>query len=164
MEAKKPFKETKIGKLITEKLPDVAATIGDLLPNEGVLGIAKNAIDMATVSKEEKAELNKALADLEFMYFQERNKDVANARQREVDLKNTIGVYMQNSSAGLIILAFVGLLYGIVFMKMEVQNKELVYTLLGSLGTIVVTIFNYWFGSSSGSSKSNDALRDLVKK
>ncbi len=40
--SKKKFKDTKVGKFITEKLPGIA---GDLLPEKGVLGIVKNLID-----------------------------------------------------------------------------------------------------------------------
>jgi hypothetical protein len=38
------FKDTGFGKFLTEKLPEVASQIGDLLPNQGVLGLVKNII------------------------------------------------------------------------------------------------------------------------
>jgi hypothetical protein len=161
---KKPFKETKLGKLVTEKLPQVASVVGDLLPNQGVLGIVKNAIDIATVSQEEKKEMLEAYSELELEVFKLHNSNTESARNRELVLKDSIGVWVQNISASCIIVAFIGLLFGVVFMKVEVQNKELVYTLLGMLGGIVGSIFNYWFGSSAGSSKSNDVLRDIARK
>ncbi len=124
----------------------------------------KNAIDLATISNEEKEELHAGIKELELEFFKLHNENTINARQREIELKNSIGVYVQNGGASVVILAFIGLLYGVVFMKMEVQNKELVYTLLGMLGGTVGTIFNYWFGSSAGSTKNSDVLRDLAKK
>jgi hypothetical protein len=164
MEKGKPFKETKVGKLITEKLPEALQVVGDVLPDKGVLGIAKNIIEKSTISPEEKQQLVNQIHEFELTMVQEEMKNTADARNREVQLRNTIGVWMQNVAAGIIISAFVGLLFGIVFMKVEVQNKELVYTLLGSLGTIVVTIFNYWFGGSAGSTKKTDQLLEMIKK
>lgn len=160
----KPFKETKLGKLVSEKIPELAKVVGDLLPSQGVLGIVKNGIKMANIKEEDKSEMLAIHSELEIEFFKLHNDNTINARQREIELKSSLGVYMQNAGAGLVILAFIGLLYGIVFMKMEVQNKELVYTLLGMLGGTVGTIFNYWFGSSAGSTKNNDVLRDLAKK
>ena len=44
-EDKKKFKETAVGKWITEKLPDVADDVGDFLPDNGVLGLVKRIVD-----------------------------------------------------------------------------------------------------------------------
>lgn len=43
--AEKKFKDTKVGKWVREKLPDVADNIGDVLPDQGVLGIVKRIVD-----------------------------------------------------------------------------------------------------------------------
>ena len=45
MSDKKKFKDTKVGKWVTEKLPEVADNIGDVLPDQGVLGIVKRIVD-----------------------------------------------------------------------------------------------------------------------
>lgn len=157
---KKPFKDTKVGNFLSNALPGIA----DVLPDKGILGIAKNIIDNATVSPEEKEEMLAELKNIELTFFQEEVKDRQDARQREIVLKDSIGVWNQNVVAFLVIVAFIGLLFGVVFMKVEVQNKELVYTLLGLLGGIVSSIFNYWFGSSQGSAKRNDQMIDLLNK
>jgi hypothetical protein len=157
---KKPFKETKVGNFLSTALPGIA----DVLPDKGILGIAKNIIDQSTVSESEKAEMLAEIKNIEFEMFQEQTKDTQNARQREVALKDTIGVWVQNLSACVVIVAFIGLLFGVVFMKIEVQNKELVYTLVGLLGGVVGSIFNYWFGSSQGSTKRNDQMIELLHK
>ena len=41
---KKTFKETKIGAFLASKAPKVLAAIGDVLPNQGTLGVVKNLI------------------------------------------------------------------------------------------------------------------------
>ena len=42
--AKKKFAETKVGKFLKEKAPAVLNSIGDILPDQGGLGIVKNII------------------------------------------------------------------------------------------------------------------------
>ena len=41
---KKTFKETKIGAFLSSKAPKVLQAIGDVLPNQGTLGVVKNLI------------------------------------------------------------------------------------------------------------------------
>jgi hypothetical protein len=43
--ADKKFKDSKVGKWLTEKLPDVASTMGDVLPDRGMLGVLKRVVD-----------------------------------------------------------------------------------------------------------------------
>lgn len=43
--AEKKFKDSKVGKWLTEKLPDVANTMGDVLPDRGMLGVIKRVVD-----------------------------------------------------------------------------------------------------------------------
>ena len=44
MSEKKTFKETKIGAFLSSKAPKVLAALGDVLPNQGTLGVVKNLI------------------------------------------------------------------------------------------------------------------------
>ena len=39
------IKDTKIGKFLAEKAPNVLKVVGDVLPDNGSLGIIKNLID-----------------------------------------------------------------------------------------------------------------------
>ena len=41
---KKKFKETKVGKFLTEKAPAILDTVGEFLPDQGGLGVVKNLI------------------------------------------------------------------------------------------------------------------------
>ncbi len=45
MQDKKKFKDSKVGKWLNEKLPGVADTVGDVLPDSGVLGVIKRVVD-----------------------------------------------------------------------------------------------------------------------
>tara|TARA_R100001015_G_C4469853_1_gene53919 strand:+ start:130 stop:558 length:429 start_codon:yes stop_codon:yes gene_type:complete len=42
---KKPFKETKLGKFLTNKGSKLVDVVGDILPDSGVLGVVKGLID-----------------------------------------------------------------------------------------------------------------------
>ena len=44
MSSKKSFKETKIGAFLKTKAPKILAALGDVLPNQGTLGVVKNII------------------------------------------------------------------------------------------------------------------------
>tara|TARA_R100001443_G_scaffold2378_1_gene8056 strand:+ start:146 stop:604 length:459 start_codon:yes stop_codon:yes gene_type:complete len=41
---KKKFKETKVGKFLTDKVPAIVGLVGDVLPDAGVLGVVKGLI------------------------------------------------------------------------------------------------------------------------
>ncbi len=42
---KEKIKDTKLGKWLKEKAPNVLDTVGDLLPDQGALGVVKNLLD-----------------------------------------------------------------------------------------------------------------------
>ena len=42
---KKKIKDTGLGKWLAEKAPNVLNTVGDLLPDQGALGVVKNLLD-----------------------------------------------------------------------------------------------------------------------
>ena len=58
---KKTFRETKVGAFLASKAPKVLQAIGDVLPNQGTLGVVKNIISSDTkikaVDKEEAMKL-----------------------------------------------------------------------------------------------------------
>ncbi len=43
--AKKKIRDTGLGKWLAEKAPNVLNTVGDLLPDQGALGVVKNLLD-----------------------------------------------------------------------------------------------------------------------
>jgi hypothetical protein len=76
--------------------------------------------------------------------------DLVNARKRELPLQNRVGIWVQNGAAALVILSFVGLLFCVLYRENDLPNKDIFNILLGILGTVVVQIFQYWFGASAG--------------
>ena len=45
MSDKKKIKDTKLGAWLSEKAPNILGVVGDLLPDNGALGVVKNLID-----------------------------------------------------------------------------------------------------------------------
>ncbi len=43
--SKKKFKDTKVGKFLTKKVPAIVGLVGDALPDAGILGIVKGLIE-----------------------------------------------------------------------------------------------------------------------
>lgn len=52
-------------------------------------------------------------------------------------------------------------LYYLLTKPVPVENKEVLYTILGSLGTVWVMIMNYYFGSTSSSRAKDQTIQDL---
>jgi hypothetical protein len=42
--SKKKFSETKVGQFLAKSAPGILGTVGDILPDNGVLGVVKNLI------------------------------------------------------------------------------------------------------------------------
>ena len=62
----KPFKDTKVGRFLREKLPEVAGTVGDVLPDQGVLGVLKRVVDGSPeLSAQDKLEFERLVAEAE---------------------------------------------------------------------------------------------------
>jgi len=59
------IKDTKLGAWLKEKAPGILDTVGDLLPNQGGLGIVKNLLDRDPDVSPEEA---KAIVDAEIAY------------------------------------------------------------------------------------------------
>ena len=139
MENKKPFWETKIGKII--------GGAKEILPNNGVLGVLKNLIDSDdTLSAEEKKEAHSHLKDLYEIEVADRDS----ARDREARIKEANGNDYMMTITGIIgLLVFVFVAYVIVYMP-EVAESNSFMRFEGMIeGVIIGNIFAYYYGTSS---------------
>ena len=137
----KPFKETKVGKFLLQKLPNLA---GDILPDKGVLGIVKNLIDTDdSLTPEERKTLLKDLYQLEIA-------DRDSARNREVEIKKTGGQDWMMLVTGLVgLLSFMFMIYAVVYIP-SVSENDLFVHLMGMIeGVVISNIFAYYYGTSS---------------
>jgi hypothetical protein len=142
----KKFKDTKVGKFLTQKAPKILDTVGDVLPDKGVLGIVKNLISSSDeLTPEEK---NIALADLKEMYELEM-QDRMSARNREIEIAKVNKfdfMFYLTGFVGLSVFCFI--VYAIVYLQIPTDNKEIWIHLIGISEGVVLSIFGYYFGSS----------------
>lgn len=62
----KKFKDTKVGKWVKEKLPEVAGNFADIIPDQGVLGIIKRVVDGSPeLSAQDKLEFDRLAVEAE---------------------------------------------------------------------------------------------------
>ena len=146
---RKKFKDTKVGQFLKEKSPKILDVVGDILPDSGALGVAKNLINMAEdLTQEEKdnliVEINEMLevAKIEF-------EDRHSARTREIEiakLHNRDFMFIITGLVGLIAFCFI--VYAIAFIQVPDTNKEIWIHLIGITEGVVLSIFGYYYGSS----------------
>lgn len=146
MSDKKKFIDTKVGKFLTNKAPKILDTVGDILPDRGVLGIVKNLISNSDELSPEDKKI--ALDHLKDMYGLEV-QDRESARLREVEISKTGKVDFLFYATGIIGLAvFCFIVYAIVYLQIPEQNKEIWIHLIGISEGVVLSIFGYYFGSA----------------
>ena len=141
--SKKPFKETKVGKLLGK--------VGGLLPESGVLGVLKQVIDTDdTMRPEEKEEAHKQLVEAYKAEVQDRDS----ARNREVEVAKTGKVDWLFNITGLVGLgAFGVIVWAILALDIPESNRELFYHLIGIVEGVTLSIFGYYFGTSMKDNK-----------
>jgi len=149
MSDRKKFKDTKIGKFLSDKAPKILSSVGDILPNTGVFGIVKNLISSSDeLSVEDKAAAMEQLKQ-DIQIFELEIKDRESARNREVEMAKTGKHDFMFTLTGLIGLGvFCFIVYAIVFLQIPDSNKEIWIHLIGICEGVVLSIFGYYFGSA----------------
>lgn len=146
---RKKFRDTKVGQFLKEKSPKILEVIGDVLPDNGVLGIAKNLINMSEdLTPEEKdgliVEINEMIESAR-IELEDRNS----ARNREIEIAKLHNRDFMFIATGLIgLLSFAFIVYAIAFLNIPEANKEVWIHLIGITEGVVLSIFGYYFGSS----------------
>lgn len=140
--SKKPFKDTKVGKFLMRKLPDLAgaalsggplAALGTLIEND------------PKITPEEKEQLHQELVEI----YQLEVEDRDSARKREVEIAKTGRIDWLFNLTGLVGLgAFGVIIWAIIALDIPDANKELFYHLIGIVEGVSLSIFGYYFGNS----------------
>lgn len=139
------LKDSKVGKLLASKLPGALDIVGDLLPDQGALGIVKNLIDSADISEEDKQMLHNQVKELYELEVADRDS----ARKREIEVSKTRKFDIMFNLTGITGLgAFLFIIYAIVYLDIPENNKEVWIHLIGICEGIVLSIFGYFFGSA----------------
>ena len=144
MSDRKKFKDTKLGGWLSTNAPKVLDAVGDLLPDQGALGVVKNLIQNdPDLEPSQKAEFAR-------MAFELESADRASARQREVEVVKATGKqdWMMVITGMVGLLCFVFTIYAVVYIE-SVKENELFIHLMGMIeGVVIGNIFAYYFGAS----------------
>ena len=144
MSDKKKFKDTKLGGWLSTNAPKVLDVVGDLLPDQGALGVVKNLIQNdPDLEPSQKAEFAR-------MAFELESADRASARQREVEVVKATGKidWMMVITGIVGLLSFMFTIYAVVYIE-SVKDNELFIHLMGMIeGVVIGNIFAYYFGAS----------------
>jgi hypothetical protein len=139
MSEKKTFKETKIGAFLATKAPKVLAAIGDVLPDQGGLGVVKNIISSDTKIKPVDKEEAMRLIELDMQELKE-----ISSRWR-ADMKSDSWLSKNTRPLALVFLTASAVL------MMAVDSFHLQFDVdeswINLLKTLLVTVYVAYFGS-----------------
>lgn len=132
-----------LGGNVFEGVKDIVRTFK--LPPEQQLQFDSKMAELQT-----NAELK--LAELE---VNDRNS----ARNREMGVKDRTPAILAYSITG----GFFGVLCGMMFVEIPISAKDVLYVMVGSLGTAWTGVIAYYFGSSAGSAAKHSLIEKLTK-
>ena len=139
------IKDTKFGQWLKTKSPGALQFFGDLMPDKGLLGVLGNVIDEMAATPEEKEMAHRHLQEM----YSSEVADRDSARKREVGVAALKRFDFMFNITGLIgLLAFVFIVYAIVYLEIPSENKEVWIHLIGICEGIVLSIFGYFYGSA----------------
>lgn len=98
----------------------------------------------------------KQVDDLEALAVQDRES----ARSREVQVRDRtpeIGFYV-------LTIGFFAALFCLFKFPVPAENKAVVFTMIGSLGTLWIAAGTYFYGTTRGSANKDQVLADIAKQ
>jgi hypothetical protein len=149
--SKKKFKDTKVGKLLGNIAPNILGVAGDLLPDAGVLGMVKNLIDKDDkISPQDKEQIHNHIKELYELEVADRDS----ARRREVEIAKTGKTDYLHYLTGIVALgSFAFMIYAVAYLDIPENNKEVWINLLGVISGVAMSLFGFYFGSSTKDNK-----------
>ena len=122
---------------------------------ESALAKADPAMLKALRDAEQQFILDMKQIDVDVLALDVKDRDSARSMHKEIrDWTPTL----LGSAA---VMGFGGLIYFLTQNPIPVANEKVLYLVIGGLGSIVTQVFNFYFGSSEGSAKKNDIIKNL---
>lgn len=139
-----------------------SALLGDDAASEADVEQAVLAANPAELMKLKQAELDfqKEMRELEIDLERLHADDRNSARERQAKTSDS----MPGIIAAAALIGFFGILLAMVFVELPPSSEAPLNVMLGSLGSLVVAIGNFYFGSSAGSSAKNDLIERLMSR
>jgi len=137
---KKKFHETKVGQFLSKTAPGILGTVGEVLPNNGVLGLVKNLIHKDPALPAEDKEKALKLLEQDMVEMQEVSK------RWESDMKSDSWLSKNTRPLSLIFLSVMT----IAFIWVD-SHESISFTVeqewIGLLKTLTTTVYVAYFGS-----------------
>lgn len=160
-------------------LASVAPVLASALP--GPLGAYARSVIAKVLGKPDApdAELEKTLAavnpDILLKLKQAENEFIAEMKRLDIDLEKIAaddrasarGMQVQTKSpvpailAGVLIGGFLSLVALLAFREVPAPNRDIIVAAVGIFGGQLVTVYQFYFGSSSGSAKKDETIAKL---
>ena len=138
--AKKKFNETKVGAFLSKAAPGILGTVGEVLPDNGVLGLVKNLIHKDPTLPVEDKEKALKLLEQDMIEMQEVSK------RWESDMKSDSWLSKNTRPLSLIFLSVMT----IAFIWVD-SHESISFTVeqewIGLLKTLTTTVYVAYFGS-----------------
>ena len=138
---KKKFSETKVGAFLSKAAPGILGTVGDVLPDQGVLGMVKNLIQKepdAVLPQEDKEKAMKLL-EMDIIEMQEVSK------RWDSDMKSDSWLSKNTRPMSLVFLT-VSMVILIILDSFQL-NFTVDTGWVELLKTLLVTVYVAYFGS-----------------
>ena len=139
MSDKKKFKDTKVGKFLSKAAPGILGTVGDVLPDSGVLGVVKNLISKDEALPPEDKEKAMKLLEMDIIEMQEVSKRWASDMQSDSWLS-------KNTRPMSLIFLTISMVFLILLDSFE-WSFEVSTGWVDLLQTLLVTVYVAYFGS-----------------
>ena len=138
--SKKKFHETKVGKFLAHAAPNILGTVGEVLPDNGILGLVKNLIHKDPALPAEDKEKALKLLEQDMIEMQEISK------RWESDMKSDSWLSKNTRPLSLIFLSVMT----VAFIWVD-SHEALSFTVeqewISLLKTLTTTVYVAYFGS-----------------
>lgn len=143
---KKKFRDTKLGKFLSDKAPDILNVAGELLPDAGLLGAVGRMIDESKLTPEDKAEAHAQLVELYNLEVEDRKS----ARLMYSSDSTVQKILATVFTVAYFALSFIMFKY---FIEEDIQLGEFeisfISTIFGAMSAKVNTVVDFFFGGSA---------------
>lgn len=143
---KKKFRDTKLGKFLSDKAPDILNVAGELLPDAGLLGAVGRMIDESKLTHEDKAEAHAQLVELYNLEVEDRKS----ARLMYSSDSTVQKILATVFTVAYFALSFIMFKY---FIEEDIQLGEFeisfISTIFGAMSAKVNTVVDFFFGGSA---------------
>lgn len=175
-EKKKPFKDTKFWKFVTEKIKPVAGDVLEIVGDVTGIGAIEKVGELLNDRKENDAqvqalaiefELKKLEFELEFQkieieQFKAEVQDRESARNMRNEFTRAGKIDWEHFVVNMIGLSlFLFVVIYLLYRTVPADNRELVIHILGIIEGVVLSIFAFHNGTTRGSRMKDETIRKM---